>query len=122
VLIVYSITTPVIIRLVQQIEKADATAASIAGEVFSSIRTAFSLGAEESLKRKYFESVAISKGKGMKISIHLGLQLAPIFLAMYSSFALAFWFGIKLFREGHIHSVSTVVTWVTLCLPFASRH
>lgn len=109
VLVVYSITTPVIIKLIQQIEKADARAASIAGEVFGSIRTAFSLGAEEQLTKKYFSSVNDSQDKGLKSSFQLGIQLAPIFLAMYSSFALAFWFGIKLFREHHIDSVSTVI-------------
>jgi ATP-binding cassette subfamily B (MDR/TAP) protein 1 len=109
VLIVYSITTPIIIRFVQQVENADAKAASIAGEVFGSIRTAFSLGAEEQLTKKYFSSVNHSQDAGLKMSLNIGLQLAPIFLAMYSSFALAFWFGIKLYREHHIDSVSTVV-------------
>lgn len=109
VLVVYSITTPIVIKLVQKLEAADAKAASVAGEVFGSIRTAFSLGAEEQLTEKYYQSVAHSQTTGLRISRQFGMQLAPIFFAMYSSFALAFWYGIKLYRGGHIHDVSTVI-------------
>ena len=109
VLIVYSITTPLIIKRIQQIEKADAQAASIAGEIFSSIRAAFSLGAEKTLTNKYFSKVAESEKHGLNMSLSLGIQLAPIFFAMYASFALAFWFGLKLFRDGNIDNISTVI-------------
>lgn len=109
VLIVYSITTPNIIRLAQKIEKADERAASIAGEIFSSIRTVFSLGAEKKLTEKYNSSVAESRQNGLNTSVHLGIQLAPIFFAMYSSFALAFWYGIKLFMDGNIDDIGTVI-------------
>lgn len=109
VIVVYSITTPIIIKLSQKIEVADAKAASIAGEVFGSIRTALSLGAEDQLRKKYFQSVDVAQTAGLRTSRQYGFQLAPIFFAMYSSFALAFWYGIKLYRDHHITDVSTVI-------------
>ncbi|KIX01112.1 uncharacterized protein Z518_10178 [Rhinocladiella mackenziei CBS 650.93] len=110
VLVVYSITTPFVLKRFQKVEKANEKAASIAAEVFSSIRAVFSLGAEPTLTEKYFSHVDDSQRHGLAMSPQIGLQLAPMFFAMYCSFALAFWFGLKLFREGHIGSISTVIT------------
>jgi ATP-binding cassette subfamily B (MDR/TAP) protein 1 len=42
-----------------------------------------------------------------------GIHLGMLFFAMYVSFALAFWFGLKLYREGHIENIDTVITYVT---------
>lgn len=112
IVIVFSITTPIVIRKMQNVEKANARAATIAGEVFASIRAVFSLGAQQTLTKKYFTSVEESQTHGLKMSLQYGLQLTPVFFAMYSSFALAFWFGLKLFREGHIKDISTVITYV----------
>lgn len=110
ILLVYSISTPLVIKRLQKVEKANATAASTAGEIFSSIRAVFSLNAEKSLTKKYFACVDEAQKHGLGMSFQLGIQLAPLFFAMYSSFALAFWFGLKLFREGHISNISTVIT------------
>lgn len=110
VLIVYSFSTPIVIKQQQRVEKANAKAGSIAGEVFGSIRAVFSLGAEKSLTKKYFSAVQESQKHGLNMSLQYGIQLSPIFFSMYASFGLAFWFGIKLYREGHISDVGTVVT------------
>lgn len=118
VLIVYSISTPIVIKLLEKVVKADEKAASVAGEVFASIRTVLSLGAQNALTKKYFSSVEDAKKHGLNMSLGLAVQLAPIFFSMYSSFALAFWFGLKLFREGHIASISTVIMWVSLLADF----
>jgi len=50
-----------------------------------------------------------AKKRGLKISPLAGLQMAPVFFAMFSTFALTFWFGVKLYSEHRISSVSTVV-------------
>ncbi|KAK5195321.1 hypothetical protein LTR72_007375 [Exophiala xenobiotica] len=109
VLLVYSISTPITLKKLQAVEKANQRAASIAGEIFGSIRAVFSLGAEPALTKKYVSSVDDVHKHGLGLSLQLGIQLSPIWFAMYSAFALAFWFGLKLFREGHIGSISTVI-------------
>lgn len=110
IIVVYSISTPIAIKALHGVEQADEKHASIAGEIFSSIRTVFSLGAERPLSEKYFHWVDESRKRGLKIAPLYGGQLAPVWFAMNCSFALAFWFGLKLFREGHIDSVGTVIT------------
>lgn len=112
VLLVYSITTPIVLKKLQQVEKGNERAASKAGEIFGSIRAVFSLGAEPALTKKYVSSVNDVHKQGLGLSLLMGIQLSPIWFSMYSAFALAFWFGLKLFREGHIHSISTVITSV----------
>ncbi|EXJ95664.1 hypothetical protein A1O1_00786 [Capronia coronata CBS 617.96] len=110
ILIVYHISTPIVIKMLQRVEKANAKAASVAGEIFGSIRTVFSLNAEKTLTAKYFSCVEDAQKEGLAMSVQLGIQLGPLFFSMYSSFALAFWFGIKLFRERHISNIGTVIT------------
>jgi ATP-binding cassette, subfamily B (MDR/TAP), member 1 len=109
IIFVLSLTAPRVIKIQQSIDKADAKHASIAGEIFGSIRTVFSLGAEAALSRRYYSWVDESKKRGLKIAPMIGVHLGPIFFSMYASFALAFWFGLKLYREGHIASVGSVI-------------
>jgi ATP-binding cassette, subfamily B (MDR/TAP), member 1 len=110
IILVYSFSTPIAIKAMQKVEKADEKHASIAGEIFSSIRTVFSLGAEKPLSERYFHWVDESRRRGLKIAPLYGSQLAPAWFAMNCSFALCFWFGLKLYREGHIANVGTVIT------------
>ena len=110
IIIVYSFSTPIALKYLQAVEKADEKHASLAGEIFSSIRTVFALGAERSLSERYFHWVDESRKRGIKIAPLYGIQLAPVWFAMQCSFALTFWFGLKLYREGTIHSVGTVIT------------
>ncbi|KIW69244.1 hypothetical protein PV04_05131 [Phialophora macrospora] len=110
VVLVYSITTPFILKKQTRVLEANKKASSIAGEVFGSIRAVFSLGAQKNLTKKYFTSVEDSRKYGLAMSIPYGIQLAPIFFSMYASFGLVFWFGVKQYRAGHIDSVGTLVT------------
>lgn len=109
VIVVYSITTPFIIRSVQHIEKADEKHATVAAEAVSSIRTVFALGAESKIITKYTKWVDESHKYAMKSAPQMGLQLAPLFFAIYACYSLAFWFGLKLYRDGNIGSVSEVI-------------
>jgi ATP-binding cassette subfamily B (MDR/TAP) protein 1 len=110
IILVLSFSTPIVIKAMQKVEKADEKHASIAGEIFSSIRTVFSLGAEKPLSERYFHWVDESRRRGLKMAPLYGSQLAPIWFAIHCSFALTFWFGLKLYREGHITNVGTVIT------------
>ncbi|KAL2410372.1 ABC multidrug transporter E [Exophiala dermatitidis] len=110
IFLIYSVTAPYIIKGLQKLGKANEAAASTAGEIFSSIRAVFSLNAEKTMTKKYFAHLEEADRTGFALSVPFGLQFAPIFFAMYSNYALAFWFGLKLFREGHISNIGTVVT------------
>jgi ATP-binding cassette, subfamily B (MDR/TAP), member 1 len=104
ILVALSGITPSVIKHYKAVEDADAEHASIAGEIFASMRTVFSLGAEPTLSQRYYDCVDKSKQRMLKLAPFIGMQLGIVFFSMFASFSLAFWFGLKLFREGHIGS------------------
>ncbi|KAJ5737474.1 uncharacterized protein N7483_002599 [Penicillium malachiteum] len=109
ILIVCSVTLPAITKIQAKVDKADEMHSGVAAEVFTSIRTVISLGAETSLAKKYGEWVEESRKRGRSLAIVLGIQFSLIFFAMYISYSLAFWLGLKLYREGHIADINTVI-------------
>lgn len=112
VVLCFCLTVPFLIKGQQHIDQADNKHASIAGDAFSSIRTVFSLGAEGTLIKKHSEWIEEARRRGLRMSLVTGTHLSTLFFAMYVSFALAFWFGLKLYREGHIANINTVITYV----------
>lgn len=109
ILVACSITLPGITNIQKKVDKADEMHSAVAAEVFSSIRTVISLGAETSLAKKYRKWVEVSRDRGRSIAVLLGVQFGLIFFAMYASYSLAFWLGLKLYREGHIPDINTVI-------------
>ncbi|KAJ6150016.1 hypothetical protein N7471_001215 [Penicillium samsonianum] len=110
VIIGFSITVPFLVKAQHSIEQAEHKHASVAADTFGSIRTVISLGAENSLYRKYSWWTEEAQRRGLRMSPMTGIHLGMLFFAMYVSFALAFWFGLKLYREGHIENINTVIT------------
>ena len=111
VILCMCITVPLMVKGQHRVDRADEKHATIAADALGSIRTVFSLGAESSLVRKHAKWVDEARGCGLRMSLIMGIHLAALFFAMYVSFALAFWFGLKLFREGDIENVNTVITY-----------
>ncbi|CAL5866562.1 uncharacterized protein PFLUO_LOCUS771 [Penicillium psychrofluorescens] len=109
ILVVCSLTLPAVSQIQQKVDKADEKHSAIAAEVFRSIRTVISLGAEAPLAEKYRQWVRESRNRGRNMAIIVGVQFGLIFFAMYASYSLAFWLGLKLYREGHIPDINTVI-------------
>lgn len=109
IVIVYSITTPQTLKAMHRLEKADEQHASVASEIFASIRTVFSLGAETALSAKYYKLVDESGRHNRALAPWAGVQLAPMFFAVHATFALAFWAGLKFYYEGTIPDVNSVI-------------
>ncbi|CAI7669605.1 unnamed protein product [Penicillium viridicatum] len=110
ILMVCCLTLPAIFKIQQKVDKADEKHSAIAAEVFGSIRTVISLGAEAPLATRYRQWVEESRKRGMSLSVIMGLQFGLLFFAMYASYALAFWLGLRLFQQGHIANINTVIT------------
>ncbi|RAL01225.1 ABC transporter ATP-binding protein [Aspergillus ibericus CBS 121593] len=110
VIVGYSLTVPFLIKAQQSMDHADGQHASVAAEALGSIRTVLSLGAEAPLTNKYIEWTQEAQRRGLRMSAVAGVHIALLFFALYSSFALAFWYGLKLYRDGHISSINTVIT------------
>lgn len=109
VLVVCGFTLPIITKIQKGVDEVDMKHSSIAAEAFGAIRTIVSLGAEGSRSEKYAIWIEEARKQGRRMSVVLGVQFGLLFFAMISSFSLAFWFGLKLYREGHIKDVNTVI-------------
>ena len=110
ILIAYSTILPSLTKLQRDVDHSDEQASSVLNDVFASIRTVLALGAQEQLTARYNGWVNESRKRSVKMSMLCGIQFAPSFFAMYCNFALTFWYGLKLYRDGNIPNIGTVVT------------
>lgn len=109
VILVYSANTPFTLKALKRVETADEKHATVAAEAVASIRTVNALGAESKLIEKHSRWVDEAHKYGMKLAPAIAIQISPQFFAIYASFALAFWYGLELYQEGHIANVSAVI-------------
>ena len=108
IIIVLSVLLPFILKLLARVSKAESKGNAVATEAFSAIRMITSCGAEGRTVKKYAEWIQKAKQAGQSMSPLIGAQTGLIFFSLYGFFALAFWFGIKLYSEGRVDDVSTV--------------
>jgi ABC-type bacteriocin/lantibiotic exporter with double-glycine peptidase domain len=108
--LVYSVILPITVKLQRKIEQSDEMASSIAGEIFGSVRTIVACGAEKRLGERYARWMEESRRRGLGLSPIMGASYSPAFFAMYCDFALTFWYGLRLYHQGTIKDVGTVVT------------
>jgi ATP-binding cassette subfamily B (MDR/TAP) protein 1 len=121
VVLCFWLTLPFLVKGQQRIDEADNKHVSVAADAFSSIRTVFSLGAEAALTKRHSQWTEEARRRGLRMSLVMGVHLASLFFAIYVSFAMAFWFGLKLYREGHIANVNSVITY-DFTLTFAGHN
>ncbi|KAH8703559.1 putative ABC multidrug transporter [Talaromyces proteolyticus] len=109
-LIVYTIGFPLLIKSQKEAIEADEKHASIAAEIFGSIRTVFSLGAKRALSEKYFHWVDISRQRNASMAWSMGIQLGLGMFAVPANYALSFWLGLNLYEKGVIQDINIVIT------------
>ncbi|OCL04341.1 P-loop containing nucleoside triphosphate hydrolase protein [Glonium stellatum] len=109
ILIAYGIILPIFIRIHKRTEHAQEQASALAFEIFSSIRVVVAFGAEERLSGQHNSWLMRAKRSELKNGPLMGLMMAPSFFAMYATFGLTFWFGIRQYTRGHIHAINTIV-------------
>ncbi|CAG8952578.1 hypothetical protein HYFRA_00009684 [Hymenoscyphus fraxineus] len=107
--LVYGILVPIILKHEKEVQFADEKAASIAGETLSSVRMIIACGAEGRIASKFSGWVEEARKRGIKQGPFMGIHLAPIFFAVFATMALSFWFGFKLYAQGKVDDVSTIV-------------
>ncbi|KAB8303395.1 hypothetical protein EYC80_004824 [Monilinia laxa] len=105
----YCFTIPRLVKMLKQVEQADQMSSSIASEVFSSIRMVVACEAEGKLAKKYAAWVKESRRRGLLMSPLVAAQQAPVFFAIHATFAMSFWFAIKLYLKSEISSVATII-------------
>ena len=97
-------------KLETKILEVYAKAGSLAEEVLSSMRNVIAFGANDALKKKYQEHLEVIKKYGVQKGPVYGVMYSTEFSVMYCAYALAFWYGIKLYSEGEIKEPGKIVT------------
>ena len=74
---VYALTTPFLVKLLNEVQHADIQASTAANEIFSSIRMVSACGAEGKMAERYAKWVDESRKRGLKMSPLIAAQQAP---------------------------------------------
>lgn len=99
----------------KQVEDANINASAVASESFASIRMIAAFGAELKVVERYRKWVDEASRRGLRLSVIIAIQQATIYFSVYSTFALAFWFAVKLLTNFEINNVGTTIT-ILMCV------
>ncbi len=83
-------------------QKNYAEASGIAEETISSMRTVAAFCKQPYHLQKYADKLTITKLTGIRKSVLFGCSLGSVFIVMFGSYALAFWYGPKLIANGEL--------------------
>ncbi|XP_022240474.1 multidrug resistance protein 1A-like, partial [Limulus polyphemus] len=75
------------------------SAGAVAEEVLSSIRTVVAFGGERKEIERYEKNLVQARKNGIKRSLVTSIGASMVWLCIYGSYALAFWYGVKLIIE-----------------------
>ncbi|OAA54731.1 ABC transporter transmembrane region [Niveomyces insectorum RCEF 264] len=109
ILLVLTLLLPFITRNEAKLTRAETMANALASESFGNIRMLLACGAQPKMAARYATWVHKARVYGQNTALPMGTIFGTVMFSMYGSFALAFWYGLRVFREGRIHSVGTVV-------------
>lgn len=108
-LLLFTGTSPLFLKKIAGVNYANGQCTSIASETITAIRMVIACGAESRMAKRHAKWVEEAKQRGLDQSWLYGVQLGPIFFIMFADYALCFWFGVKLYQQGHIANVGTVM-------------
>ncbi|KAI9166930.1 LOW QUALITY PROTEIN: MDR efflux pump ABC3 [Paramyrothecium foliicola] len=103
-----SILLPQIVKGHGRMTKSEGKASAVASETLASIRMISACGAESRMASKYSEFVRESCRHAQFMSPFIATQFGFVFFGAFGAFALAFWYGAKMFVEGRMDSVGTI--------------
>ncbi|KAI8440970.1 hypothetical protein MSG28_009258 [Choristoneura fumiferana] len=116
-------TTAVVAKVQSSLTTQELKAYSIAGviaeEVLSSIRTVVAFGGEEKEIQRYEVRLSPAKKTGSKKGMYSGIGSGVMWLIIYATYALAFWYGVGLILESR-HEITPVYTPAVLMIIFFS--
>ncbi|KAL5423339.1 ABC-type transporter tr06 [Paraphaeosphaeria minitans] len=109
IFITYGIIVPPLMKEAKATEAILEKASAVAYEIFSSIRIVAAFGAQAKLAKQHELLLDDAKKQGRKVAPWMGLVMAPSMMAMYGTFGLAFWFGVRQYEHGHSSNIGDIV-------------
>ncbi|KAK3950540.1 P-loop containing nucleoside triphosphate hydrolase protein, partial [Pseudoneurospora amorphoporcata] len=82
----------------------------LAEEVFTSVKTAHAFWAFPKLSRKYAAILDEAKAVGARKSLNYAVLFSVEFFCVYAGYGLAFWQGIRMYKEGEVSEPGQIVT------------
>lgn len=109
ILIVYGCLISPFMKIHKVTENLHEEASALAYEMFSSIRMIAAFGAEGKLADQHADLLEKAANNEKRAAPLMGLMMSPSFFAMYATFGLTFWFGIRQYTRGHIDDIGVIV-------------
>lgn len=105
-------------KLAKKELEAYGTAGAIAEEVLSSIRTVVAFGGEHKEATRYDKQLVFARKNNIRRSLFNALSMGFLWLIIYSSYGLAFWYGVELILrdKSNLNPTYTVSNMVTVSL------
>ncbi|KAJ1984334.1 hypothetical protein H4R34_000709 [Dimargaris verticillata] len=91
-------------------------AGGVAEEVISGIRTVMAFGGQESEIRRYDQKITEAMRKGIRKALIGGVGMGAINSIMFLTYALGFWYGVKLAAEGSLESSQVLNVFFALTI------
>lgn len=98
-----------IVKFQKQSQEFSGTGATLAEEVFSSIRNATALGTQEKLAKEYDGYLLKAEKWGFKMKSVTGIMIGSMMFILFGDYGLAFWQGSRYLVDGEI-AVGSIVT------------
>ncbi|KAI1816680.1 ABC transporter-like protein [Poronia punctata] len=111
----YGVTIPFLVRDMKSVEDANIAASAVAGESLGAVRMVAACGAEGKMEMRFGKFVDEARRRGGRVAWIVAMQQATIYFSVYSTFALAFWFAVRLLMNGEIDNVGTTII-VLMCV------
>ncbi|CZR68534.1 related to multidrug resistance protein [Phialocephala subalpina] len=100
-----------IVRFMTESKQYSGTGATLAEEVFSSIRNATALGTQDRLAKEYDRYLLKAEKGGFKMKTVTGTMLGAMMFIMFCNYGLSFWQGSRFLVKGEIglNSILTIM-------------
>ncbi|KAL1607999.1 ABC-type transporter tr06 [Paraconiothyrium brasiliense] len=109
IFVTYGVIFPPLMKEAKATQEILEQASAVAYEIFSSIRIVAAFGAEAKLATQHEVLLDKAKSQGRRVAPWMGLIMAPSMMAMYGTFGLTFWFGVRQYEHGHTSNVGDIV-------------
>ncbi|KAJ2805356.1 hypothetical protein H4R20_002121, partial [Coemansia guatemalensis] len=97
-------------------QDAYAAAGSVADEVLGSIKTVMAFGGEQRESERFKEKIEEARAAGQRKAWVVGGNMGFIMFSIYSIYALGFWYGGKLVREGRMDAAEVLNAFFALII------
>ncbi|KAK8004835.1 ABC transporter [Apiospora arundinis] len=107
--VVMAVALPVLLKSHAAVARADAKGTAVASEALGAIRLVMAAGAQEHVIQRYERWVQEAKMHSRKTAPIFGIYLGLIYLGIFGSYGLAFWYGAKRFISEGAGGVAVVI-------------